>query len=115
MTKKITEFLKLPQMRNLFKFTPEERKELGSITTNHVEGFFAQMRVALDELRNAPDTPYIRARLDLLRYWHNFLGPLSGPNAGFSPVSRLGFQLSSTNPIRAICNNLTESKNFPDF
>lgn len=109
MTKKILEFLDLPQMRNFFKFSPEERKEWGSITTNHVEGFFAQMRVALDELRNAPDTPYIRARLDLLRYWHNFVGPLSGPNVGSSPVSRLGFHLTSTNPIRAICSNLTES------
>ena len=109
MTKKILEFLDLPQMRNFFKFSPEERKEWGLITTNHVEGFFAQMRVALDELRNAPDTPYIRARLDLFRYWHNFVGPLSGPNVGSSPVSRLGFHLTSTNPIRAICSNLTES------
>lgn len=65
-TEKITEYLELSQIRNIFKLSPVERQGLGSITTNRVEGFFSQMRLVLDELRNAPDTPYIRARLTLL-------------------------------------------------
>lgn len=105
-TGKIAEYLELTQIRNIFKLSPTERLELGSITTNRVEGFFSQMRMVLDELRNAPDTPYIRARLTLLRYWHNVVGPLSGPNAGLSPVSRLGLHSTSQNPIRAISINL---------
>ncbi len=71
MTRKITEYLKMPQLRRLFRFSPEERVALGPINTNRVEGFFAQMRVTLDGLRNAPDTTYVRARLALLRDFHN--------------------------------------------
>lgn len=114
MTRKIAEYLKMPQLRRLFRFSPEERVALGPVNTNRVEGFFAQMRVTLDGLRNAPDTPYVRARLVLLRYWHNVVGPLSGPNRGLSPCRQLGIVTRPGNPIRAICEGAPLPKNIPD-
>jgi hypothetical protein len=115
MTRKIAEYLGMPQLRRLFRFSPEERVALGPINTNHVEGFFAQMRVTLDGLRNAPDTPYVRARLVLLRYWHNVVGPLSGSNVGLSPCRQLGIALRPGNPIQAICVGAPLPKKCPDF
>ncbi len=66
---KIADYVAMLQLPRFFRFSPEERVALGPINTNHVEGFFAQMRVTLDGLRNATDTPYVRARLVLLRYF----------------------------------------------
>jgi hypothetical protein len=77
-----------------------------SISTNTMEGFFAQCRMLLDELRNAPDTVHIRSRLTLLRYWHNSIGPLSGFDRKTSPCSRVGIRFGSKNPIRLICTNI---------
>lgn len=115
MTRKIAEYLKLPQFRRLFKFSPEQRAEIGPVNTNRAEGFFAQMRVTLDGLRNAPDTPYIRARLALLRYWHNVVGPLSGPNAGLSPCRQLGIAYRPASPLRAICAGAPLWREIPDL
>ncbi len=115
MTRKITEYLKMPQLRRLFRFSPEERVALGPINTNRVEGFFAQMRVTLDGLRNAPDTTYVRARLALLRDFHNVVGPLSGSNAGCSPCARLGIATHPGTPLRANCVGVPLPKKFPDF
>lgn len=115
MTRKIAEYLRMPQIRRIFQFSPEERVALGPINTNHVEGFFAQVRVTLDALRNAPDTPYIRARLVLLRYFHNVVGPLSGPNAGCSPCVQLGINPRPGNPLRVICAGAPLPKKFPDL
>jgi len=112
---KVGEYLRSPKLTRYFRFPEEERAALGPINTNRVEGFFAQMRVTLDGLRNAPDTPYVRARLVLLRYWHNVVGPLSGPNAGISPCRQLGIRLRPGNPIQAICEGAPLPKNIPDF
>jgi hypothetical protein len=115
MAAKVREYLKFPQLTCYFRFSEEERAALGPINTNRVEGFFAQMRVTLDGLRNAPDTPYVRARLVLLRYWHNVVGPLSGPNAGISPCRQLGIALRPGTPIQAICEGAPLPKIIPDF
>jgi len=112
---KVGEYLRSPKLTRYFRFSEEERAALGPINTNRVEGFFAQMRVTLDGLRNAPDTPYVRARLVLLRYWHNVVGPLSGPNAGISPCRQLGLRLRPGNPIQAICEGAPLPKNIPEF
>jgi hypothetical protein len=115
MTRKIAEYLRMPQLRRIFQFSPEERVALGPINTNHVEGFFSQVRLTLDALRNAPDTPSIRARLVLLRYFHNVVGPLSGPNAGCSPCAQLGIASRPGSPLRAICASALVPKKFPDL
>jgi hypothetical protein len=115
MDEKVEKYLTLPQLTRYFRFSPEERVALGPVNTNHVEGFFSQMRVTLDGLRNAPDTPYIRTRLVLLRYWHNVVGPLSGSNAGMSPCHQLGIASRPGNPIRAICAGALLPKITPDI
>jgi len=115
MANKVGEYLTLPQLNRYFRFSPEERAALGPVNTNRVEGFFSQMRVTLDGLRNAPDTSYIRTRLVLLRYWHNVVGPLSGPNAGLSPCHQLGIASRPGNPIRAICAGALLPKITPDL
>ena len=112
---KVGEYLRSPNLTRYFHFPEEERAALGPINTNQVEGFFAQMRVTLDGLRNAPNTPYVRARLVLLRFWHNVVGPLSGPNAGISPCRQLGIHLRPGNPIQAICEGAPLPKHIPDF
>lgn len=113
MTRKITDFLAMPQLRRIFQLSPEERAEAGPVNTNRVEGFFSQVRVTLDALRNAPDTPFIRARLILLRYFHNVVGPLSGPNAGRSPCAQLGIISRPGNPLRVICAGAPLPKKVP--
>ena len=110
---KVGEYLQLPQLWRYFALSPEVRAALGPVNTNRVEGFFAQMRVTLDGLRNAPDTPYVRARLALLRYWHNVVGPLSGPNAGISPCRALGIVTRPGNPVQAICAGAPLPSNIP--
>src|SRR5271157_3294417 len=112
---KVGEYLRSPKLTRYFRFPEGERAALGPINTPQVEGFSAQMRVTLAGLRNAPDTPYVRARLVLISYWHNVVGPLSGPNAGISPCRQLGIRLRPGNPIQAICEGAPLPKNIPDF
>jgi len=76
------------------------------INTNLVEGLFSQSRIMLDGLRNTPNTPYIRSRFVLFRYWHNFVGPLSGPDAEYPPIRRIGMRSLKNNPIQTICPSL---------
>ncbi len=76
------------------------------INTNLVEGLFSQSRIMLDGLRNTPDTRYIRSRFVLFRYWHNFVGPLSGPDAEYPPIRRIGMRFPKNNPIQTICPSL---------
>ncbi len=58
--------------------------------TNQVESLFARVKQTLHALRSLPNTPYIRARLTLLRWWLNTQGPLSGMNRNNPPIVRCG-------------------------
>ncbi len=104
--KKLIKILSSTPFNNTAKTYLVPETERFSISTNTIEGFFAQCRMLLDELRNAPDTSHIRSRLTLLRYWHNAIGPLSGFDANISPCSRVGIRFGSKNPIRLICTNI---------
>jgi len=76
------------------------------INTNLVEGLFSQSRIMLDGLRNTPNTPYIRSRFVLFRYWHNYVGPLSGSDSGYPPIKRIEMSSPKNNPIQTICPSI---------
>jgi hypothetical protein len=105
-TKKLLKILSSSPFQHTSKIYLLPESERFSISTNTIEGFFAQCRMLLDEVRNAPDTAHIRSRLTLLRYWHNAIGPLNGFEAYHSPCSRVGIRFGSKNPIQLICSNI---------
>lgn len=110
-TKKLLKIISSSPFQHTSKILLLPESEQFSISTNTIEGFFAQCRMLLDEVRNAPDTAYIRSRLTLLRYWHNAIGPLNGFEAYHSPCSRVGIRFGSKNPIQLICSNIRLSLN----
>jgi ElaB/YqjD/DUF883 family membrane-anchored ribosome-binding protein len=104
--RQIWKILKSKQIRNYREVLLLSKADRFAMNTNEIEGFHSQFRVLLDGLRNVPDTPYIRDRLRLMRYWHNAVGPITGQNAGISPCKRLGIKLNSDHPIQVICEGL---------
>ena len=111
MSKEIKRFFQdHPKLFRVLSMKENDYEYFQPINTNLVEGLFSQSRIMLDGLRNTPDTPYIRSRLILFRYWHNFVGPLSGPNAENPPSSRIGIKLAKYTPIQQICSSINSFK-----